>query len=174
MYLSAFSIIKWVSMGTLIFPFKPAMTGAPKVMLGTKWPSMTSMWIMSQPASMAFWEADRRLPKSAERMEAETLMGLKGNSLGLDGPTEAVVYQKGALHPRPRMEGFRPSGQRLMADINQDQTAPSARVTKSLSSWVKYAQLLKRKLRSAKTTLRSSWMLVWSFWIRSCNFLRWS
>lgn len=41
----------------------------PKLMLGTKWPSMTSMWSQSMPFSMAAWQSAWRFPKSAERIE---------------------------------------------------------------------------------------------------------
>src|SRR5205814_7596756 len=49
-------------------------TGAPKVRLGTKWPSITSIWIQSAPASSSALTSSPRRAKSAERMEAPMRM----------------------------------------------------------------------------------------------------
>src|SRR5206468_1638000 len=46
------------------------MTGAPKVRLGTKCPSITSMWIQSAPASSSARTSSPSRAKSAERMDA--------------------------------------------------------------------------------------------------------
>ena len=50
-------------------------TGAPKVMLGTKWPSMISTWIQSALSRMSCEQADPRAAKSAERMEGAMMAG---------------------------------------------------------------------------------------------------
>ena len=51
------------------------MTGAPKVMLGTKWPSITSRWSISAPASSMARLSSPRREKSQERREGDILMG---------------------------------------------------------------------------------------------------
>ena len=50
-------------------------TGAPKVMLGTKWPSMISTWSQSAPWPMVSEQALPRAPKSAERIEGAMIAG---------------------------------------------------------------------------------------------------
>ena len=47
---SLHAIIRWQSNGFFVRPLIALMTGGPKVMLGTKWPSITSRWIQSAPA----------------------------------------------------------------------------------------------------------------------------
>src|SRR4029079_5688316 len=44
----------------------------PKVITGTKWPSMTSMWITRAPASSTSATCSRIRPKSADRIEGAT------------------------------------------------------------------------------------------------------
>jgi hypothetical protein len=50
-------------------------TAGPIVMLGTKWPSMTSMWIQSAPAASIARTSSPSLAKSAERMEGAIRTG---------------------------------------------------------------------------------------------------
>src|SRR5438270_14095210 len=72
MYWSGFSIIKWTSSGTSVTLRKEATTGGPMVILGTKWPSMTSTWRTAPPPSMAAWTWSARWAKSAERIDGAT------------------------------------------------------------------------------------------------------
>ena len=44
----------------------------PKVITGTKWPSITSMWITRAPASITSRTCSRMRPKSAERIDGAT------------------------------------------------------------------------------------------------------
>lgn len=50
-------------------------TGGPKVMLGTKWPSMMSMWSHVAPLLMVSEQALPRAAKSAERIEGAIIAG---------------------------------------------------------------------------------------------------
>src|SRR5579859_2176495 len=47
------------------------------VMLGTKWPSITSTWIQSAPAAMTSPISAPRRAKSAARIEGEMMSGLR-------------------------------------------------------------------------------------------------
>jgi hypothetical protein len=49
--------------------------GAPKVMFGTKCPSMTSRWTQSHPLSTTPEQTGPRLAKSALRMEGDMIAG---------------------------------------------------------------------------------------------------
>ena len=53
MNLSGSSIMRWQSSGSLVIGRMALTTGGPKVMLGTKWPSMTSTWTMVPPPRSA-------------------------------------------------------------------------------------------------------------------------
>ena len=46
----------------------------PMVMLGTKWPSMTSTWIQSQPAASMARTSSPSRAKSAERIDGAMMM----------------------------------------------------------------------------------------------------
>jgi hypothetical protein len=50
-------------------------TGAPKVMLGTKWPSITSTCSQSQPLLIVVEHASPRAAKSAERIDGAMMAG---------------------------------------------------------------------------------------------------
>ena len=50
-------------------------TGAPKVMLGTKWPSIMSTCSQSAPCEMVSLHAFPRAPKSADRIEGAMIAG---------------------------------------------------------------------------------------------------
>jgi hypothetical protein len=50
-------------------------TGAPNVMLGTKWPSIMSTWSQSAPWPMVSEQALPKAPKSAERIEGAMIAG---------------------------------------------------------------------------------------------------
>jgi hypothetical protein len=60
-----------------------ATTGAPKVMLGTKWPSIMSTWSQSADWPIVVEQAVPRLEKSAERMDGAIMAG--GDIVGGDG-----------------------------------------------------------------------------------------
>jgi hypothetical protein len=49
-------------------------TSAPMVMLGTKWPSMTSIWIQSAPALSTARTSSPSLAKSAERIDGAMMI----------------------------------------------------------------------------------------------------
>ena len=49
-------------------------TSGPMVMFGTKWPSITSTWIQSQPAASMARTSSPSRAKSAERMDGAMMM----------------------------------------------------------------------------------------------------
>ena len=51
-------------------------TSGPKVMLGTKWPSMTSTWIQSAPAASTARTSSPSLAKSAARIDGAMIRGV--------------------------------------------------------------------------------------------------
>ena len=61
-------------MGTSLMPRSEATTGGPMVMFGVKWPSMTSTWMRSAPASITCWISSPMRLKSHARMEGATLI----------------------------------------------------------------------------------------------------
>ena len=63
-------IIRWTSSGSVVARRIAATTGGPMVRLGTKWPSMTSTWIQSAPASSTARTSSPSRPKSAARIDA--------------------------------------------------------------------------------------------------------
>ena len=50
------------------------MTGIPKEIFGTKWPSITSIWSQSAPPFSTRFSSSARREKSAESMEGEMSM----------------------------------------------------------------------------------------------------
>ena len=79
------------------------ITGGPKVMLGTKWPSITSRWIQSAPAaSMASTSSPRRA-KSAERIEG-AMIGVRSCSCRVRS-SEASKRPNTNRRPPPRRHG---------------------------------------------------------------------
>src|ERR1019366_291492 len=69
MYSSGFSIIRWQSSGTSTASRSEATTGGPIVILGTKWPSMTSTWRRVAPPRTASLASSARRAKSADNMD---------------------------------------------------------------------------------------------------------
>src|ERR1700760_3520209 len=66
---SGFSIIKWQSSGTFATFRKLFTTGGPIVMLGTKWPSITSTCSIVAPPSTAACTSASSCAKLDERIE---------------------------------------------------------------------------------------------------------
>ena len=66
---SGFSIIKWQSSGTSVTWRSDFTTGGPIVILGTKWPSITSTCKSVPPPSRAAWTSSARRAKSADKIE---------------------------------------------------------------------------------------------------------
>src|SRR5277367_3508586 len=64
------------------------MTGGPKVMLGTKWPSITSRWIQSAPAATTARTSSPSLAKSADRIEGAMITGLDTRRSPFQYPAE--------------------------------------------------------------------------------------
>ena len=62
-------IIRWTSNGFCVCGRSAFTTAGPMVRLGTKWPSITSMWIQSAPASSIARTSSPSLAKSADRIE---------------------------------------------------------------------------------------------------------
>ena len=58
-------------------------TSGPIVMLGTKWPSITSTWIQSAPAASTSWISWPRWAKSADRMDGARTQGPVGLALSV-------------------------------------------------------------------------------------------
>ena len=76
-------------------------TGGPIVMLGTKWPSMTSTWIRRAPASITVAISSPRRPKSADRIDGVTqaLVQYVVLSLGLTAPRRRAGRETAATSP---------------------------------------------------------------------------
>jgi hypothetical protein len=64
-------IIRWTSNGLAECGRSAFTTPGPMVMFGTKWPSMTSTWIQSAPASSMARTSSPSRAKSADRIEGE-------------------------------------------------------------------------------------------------------
>src|SRR5580704_7010952 len=75
-YGSQGSIIRWQSKGLFVCGRNAATTGGPKVMLGTKWPSITSRWIQSAPAAATARTSSPSFEKSDDRIEGAMITGL--------------------------------------------------------------------------------------------------
>ena len=72
MYRPGSEIMRWASKGCLPMRRRRLINPGPKVMFGTKWPSMTSRWRRSAPDLSAFRESRARFERSASRMLALT------------------------------------------------------------------------------------------------------
>ena len=68
-------IIRWTSNGLAVCGRSAFTTAGPMVRLGTKWPSITSTWIQSAPASSTARTSSPSRAKSAERMEGAMRTG---------------------------------------------------------------------------------------------------
>src|SRR5690606_33090789 len=66
---SAGAIIRWQSNTLSVRPRIALMTGGPKVMFGTKCPSITSRWIQSAPARATASTSAPSREKSEDRMD---------------------------------------------------------------------------------------------------------
>src|SRR5690242_1898687 len=83
MYSCGLVIIRWASMGRRVQRRTAATTIGPMVMLGTKWPSMTSTWMRWPPPASASRTCSPRRVKSADRMDG-TIAAI-GNLSRFDG-----------------------------------------------------------------------------------------
>src|SRR3954471_9308765 len=72
---SAGEIIRWTSSGFAVCGLSAFTTTGPMVRLGTKWPSMTSTWIQSAPASSTARTSSPSRAKSADRIEGAMRTG---------------------------------------------------------------------------------------------------
>jgi hypothetical protein len=77
------------------------MTGGPKVMLGTKWPSITSRWTQSAPAATTASTSSPRREKSADRIDGEIVMGrvilwLLSRQRGLQSMSKETPWASGS------------------------------------------------------------------------------
>src|ERR1700728_4368511 len=109
MYSLGFSIIRWQSRGRRVTLRRLATTGGPRVMLGTKWPSITSTWMVVPPprSAAAIWSA--RWAKSAERMEGSSSTIAFGAT-----PCELSVSSQDCDYGSHRFEGaYQESAQRI-------------------------------------------------------------
>src|SRR4051812_5653017 len=89
----------------------------PNVITGTKWPSMTSMWITRAPAAITSPTCSRMRPKSADRMDGAT-----STELGQDGMramlvTAGEIEAVGAVPVRERLAA---AGQDLLTLATAD------------------------------------------------------
>src|SRR6266702_4775761 len=66
---SGFSIIRWQSSGSFVTARRAFTMGGPKVMFGTKWPSITSTWTMVPPPRSAAAASSARWAKSDASIE---------------------------------------------------------------------------------------------------------
>ena len=69
------AIIKWTSSGLAVCGRIAFTTAGPIVMLGTKWPSITSTWIQSAPAASIARTSSPNLAKSALRIDGAMRTG---------------------------------------------------------------------------------------------------
>jgi len=56
------------------------------VMFGTKRPFVTSMWIQSTPAASTTRTFSARRPKSADKIDDATMMGMRSVAFGMAAP----------------------------------------------------------------------------------------
>src|SRR5437667_336179 len=68
--------IKWASKGTLVSARIDLTIAGPIVRLGTKWPSITSMWSMSAPASAASRTWSPKRSNRADKIDGAILMAI--------------------------------------------------------------------------------------------------
>src|SRR5258708_7717728 len=80
MYWSGLSIIRWQSSGSLVALRNDFTSCGPRVMLGTKCPSITSTWMTVPPPSAARPTCSPSRAKSADKIE-----GASSINLGLSG-----------------------------------------------------------------------------------------
>mmetsp|Transcript_28887 Transcript_28887/g.81345 ORF Transcript_28887/g.81345 Transcript_28887/m.81345 type:complete len:291 (+) Transcript_28887:213-1085(+) len=78
--------MRWQSRKPEVCFRRAASTGWPRVMFGTKWPSMTSMCSQSAPIFRILLHSSPRVAKSAERMEGQMVVA------GLSRPSPRVGY----------------------------------------------------------------------------------
>src|SRR5579863_6274599 len=74
MYCAGLVIIRWASSGSRVQRRTASTTIGPIVMLGTKWPSMTSIWMRCAPAASASRTCSPRRVKSADRIDGTILI----------------------------------------------------------------------------------------------------
>src|SRR5215510_12463474 len=67
--------MRWTSKGFLVTLRIPCITTGPKLILGTKCPSITSIWIQSAPASSMARTSSPSFEKSAERIDGAMRSG---------------------------------------------------------------------------------------------------
>ena len=75
-------------------------TPVPKVITGTKCPSITSTWNVRAPASSSSWTLARKAPKSAARMEGQTCTSV--SQAGCDCTPAVSWIGRGGESPRRR------------------------------------------------------------------------
>src|SRR5688500_2725630 len=82
------------------------MTGGPKLMLGTAWPSITSRWRKSQPPPLAPPSTSAistpSLAKSAERMDAAICGAVLANGSEVIAPGSLAVRRAAGITRRDR------------------------------------------------------------------------
>src|SRR6202158_3670497 len=111
-YLSGSSIIRCTSRIARVDFLSDSTTGGPMVMLGTKWPSITSTWSMRQPAFSSAAICSPRCAKSAERIDgristmSDYSMLANGYNRG-EKPVSGVAagqaqVRRGHRQPRPK------------------------------------------------------------------------
>jgi hypothetical protein len=80
--------ISCVSKGMLVYLRHQRIVSGPNVKFGTKFPSMTSNWIRSHPASSNFLQSAPSLPKSAGNTE-----GMIYGTTGYEGNKMSNAFQ---------------------------------------------------------------------------------
>ena len=96
--LSTGEIIRWTSNGLALCGRSAFTTAGPIVRLGTKWPSITSIWIQSAPAASIARTSSPSRAKSADRIEGE----MSGRVMAADLPLFAAadkVRREEAVEP---------------------------------------------------------------------------
>src|ERR1051326_5321416 len=117
-YGSAGAIIRCTSRSFGVLRRSALTTSGPMVMLGTKWPSITSTWIQSAPAASTARTSSPSLAKFAERIEGAISSGRiagSGKAFGEHGDGEPATRQaeRSSVLAGPRANRLQTLGNRL-------------------------------------------------------------
>src|SRR5579863_9651096 len=95
-------------------------TTGPIVMLGTKWPSITSTCSQSAPAASTAFASSARRAKSAERIDG-AMMGAGMGGVSAAVPTRASLPARLLLQPRTAFARLELGGDLVQADAGGGQ-----------------------------------------------------
>ncbi len=125
-------IIRWASSGSAGQRPRAATTSGPNVMLGTKWPSMTSRWIRSTPAARACGDRGRgcRSRRQDARRDARADRSPRPALARAPASAPGVGSARHAARPRSRTRAARGAaprpGRRLARALGRELAAGGA------------------------------------------------